>query len=84
MDRLFAFIDHHKYWLVTYSVATEKGLSASPTNPFYHGGGTQESNLPKEFLTPLNGFEDRASHQRSTCLHTGGIQLMHERARYKI
>jgi hypothetical protein len=32
------------------------------------GGSTQESNLPKEFLTPLNGFEDRASHQRPTYL----------------
>jgi len=31
------------------------------------GGSTQESNLPKEFLTPLNGFEDRADHQRPMC-----------------
>jgi hypothetical protein len=29
-----------------------------------NGGSTWESNPPGKFLTPLTGFEDRATHQR--------------------
>ncbi len=41
---------------------------------FFIGGSTQESNLPKRFLTPSNGFEDRASHQCPSCFqYTEGL-----------
>ena len=58
-----------------------------PVEPLLlNGGGTQESNLPKEFLTPLNGFEDRAGHQRPTYLLilVKFVCMIQEKARWNL